>query len=42
MYLKNDISNHKICNGTIGIVTDIDLDKLEIRVAFSVIGRIVV
>ncbi|GBB87368.1 hypothetical protein RclHR1_13810001 [Rhizophagus clarus] len=41
MYLKNDISNHKICNGTIGIVTDINLEKLEVRVVFSIIGGIV-
>jgi hypothetical protein len=41
MYLKNDLSDHKICNGTIGIITDIDLEKLEVRVAFSVIGGII-
>jgi ATP-dependent exoDNAse (exonuclease V) alpha subunit len=41
MYLKNNLSEHKICNGTIGIITDIDLEKLEVRVAFSVVGGIV-
>ena len=41
MYLKNDLSEHKICNGTIGIITDVDLKKLEVRVAFSVMGGIV-
>ncbi|RIA88894.1 hypothetical protein C1645_825609 [Glomus cerebriforme] len=40
-YLKNDLSDHKICNGTIGIITDIDLEKLEIRVVFSIVGGIV-
>jgi len=41
MYLKNDLTEHKICNGTIGIITDIDLEKLEVRVAFNVIGGII-
>ena len=41
MYLKNDLKEHKICNGTIGIITDIDLEKLEVRVAFNVMGGIV-
>ncbi|PKY37655.1 hypothetical protein RhiirA4_450539 [Rhizophagus irregularis] len=30
-----------ICNNTVGIVTDINLENLEVRVAFSVIGGIV-
>ena len=41
MYLKNNLSEHKICNGTIGIITDIDIEKLEVRVAFSVVGGII-
>jgi PIF1-like helicase len=41
MYLKNDLTEHKICNGTIGIIIDIDIEKLEIRVAFNVMGGIV-
>jgi ATP-dependent exoDNAse (exonuclease V) alpha subunit len=41
MYLKNNLMNQGICNGTIGIVTDIDLENLEVRVAFSVVGGIV-
>lgn len=27
MYLKNDLSEHKICNGTIGIITDVNLEN---------------
>ena len=41
MYLKNDLIQQNICNGTIGIVTDIDLKALEVRIAFSVMGGIV-
>src|SRR5207237_3836115 len=41
MYLKNDLRNQNICNGTIGIVTDVNLEALEVRIAFSVIGGIV-
>ena len=41
MYLKNDLTEHKICNGTIGVITDINLENLEVRVAFSVVGGIV-
>jgi ATP-dependent DNA helicase PIF1 len=41
MYLKNDLMDKNICNGTVGIVTDIDLENLEVRVAFSVVGGIV-
>jgi len=41
MYLKNDLMEKKVCNGTIGIVTDFDLSSLEVRVAFSVIGGII-
>jgi ATP-dependent exoDNAse (exonuclease V) alpha subunit len=33
--------DQNIYNGTVGVVTDIDLENLEIRVAFSVIGGIV-
>ena len=40
MYLKNDLKEHKLCNGTISIITDIDLEKLEVRVAFNVMGGI--
>jgi ATP-dependent exoDNAse (exonuclease V) alpha subunit len=41
MYLKNDLMDQKICNGTIGIITDVDFSTQEVRVAFSVIGGIV-
>ena len=41
MYLKNDMMEKNICNGTIGVVTDVDPSSVEVRVAFSVTGGIV-
>ena len=41
MYLKNNLIEQKICNGTVGVITDIKLESLQVRVAFSVIGGIV-
>ena len=41
MYLKNNLMDQNICNGTVGVVTDINLENLEIRVAFSVVSGIV-
>ena len=41
MYLKNNLIDQNICNGTIGVITDIDSENLEVRVAFSVIGGII-
>ena len=41
MYLKNNLIDQNICNGTVGIITDINLEDLEVRSAFSVIGGIV-
>lgn len=41
MYLKNNLIDKNICNGTVGIITDINLEDLEVRVAFSVVGGIV-
>src|SRR4051794_37011532 len=41
MYLKNNLMDQNICNGTVGVITDINLENLEIRVAFSVVGGIV-
>jgi len=41
MYLKNDLIDQNICNGTVGVITDVDLEKLEVRIAFSVVGGIV-
>lgn len=41
MYLKNDLMDKNICNGTVGIVVDIDLENLEVRIIFSVVGGMV-
>jgi hypothetical protein len=41
MYLKNNLMDQNIYNGTVGVVTDIDLENLEVRVAFGVVGGIV-
>jgi hypothetical protein len=41
MYLKNNLIDKNICNGTVGIIIDVDLENLEVRVAFSVQGGIV-
>ena len=41
MYLKNNLIDQNICNGTVGVVTDIDLENLEVRVAFSIVGGII-
>ncbi|CAG8562638.1 14744_t:CDS:2 [Acaulospora morrowiae] len=41
MYLKNDIMEQNVCNGTIGVITDINISCFEVRIAFSVIGGIV-
>src|SRR5436190_901329 len=41
MYLKNNLIEQNICNGTVGVVTDINLENLEVRVAFSIIGGFV-
>ena len=41
MYLKNNLIKQKICNGTVRVITDIKLESLQVRVAFSVIGSIV-
>ena len=41
MYLKNDLMDKNICNGTVGIVVDINLENLEVRIIFSVVGGIV-
>lgn len=36
MYLNNKLFNHGICNGTIGIVTDLDLQNYSVQIAFCV------
>ena len=41
MYLKNDLIEQGICNGTVGIITDVNPSTLEIRIAFSIKGGIV-
>src|SRR4051794_8303649 len=39
--LKNNLMGQSICNGTIGIVTNINLLFLEVRIVFSVIRGVV-
>ena len=41
MFLNNKHIKKQICNGTIGIVTDIDKVKETVRVAFCINGGIV-
>src|ERR1044072_5207240 len=41
MYLKNNLIKQKICNRTVKVITDIKLESLQVKVAFSVIGGIV-
>ena len=41
MFLNNSLMEDGICNGTIGIVTDIDNDKKKVQVAFCVHGAII-
>ena len=41
MYFKNDLIEKNVYNGTIGVVTDVDLSSIEVRVAFSVTGGII-
>ena len=41
MFLNNSQYKYKICNGTIGIITDINIELQEIRCAFCVEGAIV-
>ena len=41
MYLKNNLIEHNICNGTVGVILDINLDPFQVRIAFSVMGGIV-
>src|SRR3989337_2788824 len=41
MYLNNSIIDQGICNGTIGVITDIDIQEQSVQVAFSVEGAII-
>src|ERR1044071_31693 len=40
MYLNNFKANFKVCNGTIGIITDVDIETNSVRVSFNVPGGI--
>lgn len=41
MFLNNSLIDQGICNGTVGIVTDLDLPDESVRVAFSIRGSII-
>jgi len=41
MFLNNSQAKYKICNGTIGVITDVDVENMTVRVAFSVHSGIV-
>ena len=41
MFLNNSLIEHGICNGTIGIVTDLDNNQRNVQVAFCIRGAIV-
>ena len=41
MYLKNLKSNTNICNGTIGVITDVNTDTNSVRVSFSIPNGII-
>lgn len=41
MYLNNSLIEHGICNGTIGIITDVNLIEESVWVAFSIRGSII-
>ena len=41
MYQKKDLMEKKMCNGTIGVVTDVDLSSLEVKEAFNVMRGII-
>jgi hypothetical protein len=42
MHLNNSLMVHGICNGTIGVITDVDPQEECVRIAFSVKGSIVI
>ena len=35
MFLNNSQVKHKICNGKIGVITDVDVENMKARVAFT-------
>ena len=41
MYLKNNLIEQNICNKTVGIIININLESLQVRIAFSVMGDII-
>ncbi|RHZ77740.1 hypothetical protein Glove_173g25 [Diversispora epigaea] len=41
IYFNNSLIEQGICNGTTGIITDIDLTEQSVRVAFSIKGAII-
>jgi ATP-dependent exoDNAse (exonuclease V) alpha subunit len=41
MYLNNSKANFKVCNGTIGIITDVDIETNSVKVSFNVPGGII-
>ncbi|CAB4412311.1 unnamed protein product [Rhizophagus irregularis] len=41
MYLNNSLIEHGICNGTMGVITDVNPSEQIVRVAFSVRGSII-
>jgi ATP-dependent exoDNAse (exonuclease V) alpha subunit len=41
MYLNNSLISHGICNGTIGVITDVNPSDEYVRIAFSVRGSII-
>ena len=41
MYLNNSKINLNVCNGTIGIITDVDNETNSVRVSFNISGGII-
>lgn len=41
MYLNNSKTNLKVCNGTIGVITDVNIETNSVRVSFNVPGGII-
>jgi len=41
MYLNNSKTNLKVCNSTIGVITDVDIETNSVRVSFNVPGGII-
>jgi len=41
MYLKNNMMQHNLCNGTVGIVTHVDKQSETVRVAIVARGRLI-